>query len=70
MFYHYNAKLDAPSHYGLVICNTEDSFRPHSALREGVWDMAIGQFVARTVEYKPDTMQYTQATMIIKGKFE
>jgi len=39
-------------------------------LREGVWDMAIGQFVACTVEYKPDTMQYTQATMIIKGKFE
>jgi len=39
-------------------------------LREGVWDMTIEQFVACTVEYKPVTVQYTQATVIIKGKFE
>jgi len=39
-------------------------------LRERVWDMAIEQFVTCTVEYKPVTVQYTQATVIIKGKFE
>ena len=44
--------------------------RPYSALREGVWDMAIAQFVACTAEYKPVTVQCTQATVIIKGKFE
>jgi len=42
----------------------------HSALRKGIWEMAIEQFVACTMEYKSDTVQYTQATVIIKGKFE
>ena len=46
--------------------------RPHSAPRERVWDMAIEQFAACTMECIPVTVQYTSYLkyVIIKRNFQ